>query len=193
LLALVAVVVAAGGAAAAVLLIPGAVGDRSTPGSGAYTATGPWRLRVDPTGYGQGCTVTLTNETSGEPVRLPGDNLYSVARFQVSGPGSFRWRTNDNRCLVTPFAGTGEATLPFLQETDGDTDAIADPPGKLAIEVVDNKGGNCSIGLFDATNGQELDLVQWQQGNGGVTLDPADRTSVFVRDDNCVIRVSAQG
>jgi hypothetical protein len=191
-LAVVLVVVAAGGAGAAALLLPGAAGDRSTPGSGTYTATAPWRLRVDGTGYGRGCTVTLTNETSGEPVTLP-DNLYSVARFQVSGTGSFRWRTNDNGCLVTPFAGSGSAALPLLQEANGDTDAIKNPPGKLAIHVVDNKGGNCTIRLFDAANTEALDVVPWEQGNGDFTLDPADRASVYVSDDNCVIRISAQG
>jgi len=191
--AVVLVVVAAGAAAAAALLVPGAVGDRSTPGSGTYTATGPWRLRLDPTVYGNGCTVTLTNDSSGEPVTtLSSSSFYSVARFQVSDAGSFHWRTNDNRCLVTPFAGTGEATLPLLQQDNGDTDAIKAPSGKLAIHIVDNEGGNCTVRLFDAANGQALDISRWEPGKGDFTLDPSGRASVYVSDDNCVIRVAAQ-
>ena len=185
-------VVAAVGAGAAALLLSGAVGDRSTPGGGTYTATAPWRLRIDGTECGRGCTVTLTNEASGEPFTLPG-NLYSVARFQVPRTGTFRWRSNDNRCLVTPFAGTGTATLPLLQEANGDTDAIKAPPGKLAVHVENNQGGNCTVRLSDAANGQALDVVPWEPGDGDFTLDPADRASVYVSDDNCIIRISAQG
>jgi hypothetical protein len=81
--------------------------------------------------------------------------------------------------------------LPLLQEINGDTDAI-EAPGKLAVEVVDNKGGNCTIRLFDAVNGQALDLAQWEQGDGNLTLDPAGRPSVYLFDDNCVIRISAE-
>lgn len=135
--------------------------------------------------------MTLTSETSGDTVRLP-DNLYSIARFQVAGTGSFRWRTNDDRCLVTPFAGSGSAELPLLQEDNGDTDAIKAPAGRLAVHIQDSKGGNCTIRLFDAENGQALDVAPWEQGQGDMTLDPAGRASVYVSDDNCVIRVSAQ-
>jgi len=191
-LAVVLVVVAAGAVAAAALLVPGAVGDRSTPGSGTYTATGPWRLRIDPTVYGNGCTVTLTNDSSGAPVTLPVSSLYSVTRYQVPAAGSFHWRTNDNRCLVTPFAGSGTATLPLLQEDNGDSDAIEAPPGKLAVHVVNNGGGNCHVRLFDTANGQELDIKDWEPGNGDFTLDPSGRASVYVFDDNCVLRVAAQ-
>ena len=107
--------------------------------------------------------------------------------------GTFRWRSNDNRCLVTPFAGTGTATLPLLQEANGDTDAIKAPPGKLAVHVENNQGGNCTVRLSDAANGQALDVVPWEPGDGDFTLDPADRASVYVSDDNCIIRISAQG
>jgi hypothetical protein len=184
-----AVVVIAGAAGAVVLLRPDDARDGSTAASGTYNATGPWRLRVDGTGYGQGCTVSLTNTTSGTDVPLPRD-LYGVARFQVAGSGSFRWQSNDAQCLVTPLAGSGTATLPMLQELDGDTDAI-EAPGKLAVQIVDNKGSNCTLRLFDATNGQALDIVKWEAGDGDVTLDPLDRQTVYISDDNCIIRVSA--
>jgi hypothetical protein len=192
LAAVLAVVVVAGGAAAA-LLIPGSAGSQGSHGTaatGTYTATAPWRLRVDGTAYGNGCTVTLTNETTGEPFTLPGD-LYSVARFQVPSAGTFRWQANDSRCLITPFAGSGTARLPLLQVANGDTDAIT-TPGKLAIHIDDNRGGNCRIQLSDAANGQALDLKQWEQGDTqDFILDPSGRRSVYVSDDNCAIRVSA--
>jgi hypothetical protein len=147
-------------------------------------------LRVDGTAYGNGCTVALTNETTGEPFTLPGD-LYSVARFQVPSAGTFRWQANDSRCLITPFAGSGTARLPLLQVANGDTDAIT-TPGKLAIHIEDNRGGNCRIQLSDAANGQALDLKQWEQGDTqDFILDPFGRRSVYVSDDNCAIRVSA--
>ncbi len=189
----VVVAVVAAGAAAAALLIPGGIGNRPTPGTGTYTATEQWRLRVDPTqAAGGGCTVTLTNEGSGETVTLA-DKTYSVAKYQVAGTGSFRWRTNDNRCLITPFSGFGYAPLPFVQEDNGDTDAIKAPGGKLAVHVVDNKGGNCTVRLYDATNGQALDGVQWAPGQGDFPLNPQDRSKVYVSDDNCVLRIAAQG
>ena len=179
------------GAGAAAALHWGGVADGSTPGSGTYTATAPWRLRIDGYGYGKGCTVTLTNLTSGTTVPVPAE-LYTVARFQVQSTGSFRWRSNDDRCLVTPLAGTGSAALPLIQEDNGDTDAIKAPAGKLAVHVVDNHGGNCSLRLFDTANGQELDIARWESGDGDVALNPNGRRSVYIGDDNCVIRVSAQ-
>lgn len=191
-LAVALVIVIAGGAAAAALLLRGGAGGGSTAGSGTYTATGPWRLRIDGTAYGNGCTVTLTDQTSGESVPVPGD-LYSVARFQIPAAGTFRWQSNDSRCLVTPLAGSGTATLPLLQDLNGDTDAIKAPGVKLAVHIVDNRGGNCRIQLSDAANGQALDLRQWEQGDGDFALDPADRKWVYLSDDNCAIRVSAQG
>jgi hypothetical protein len=190
-LAVVAAVVAGGASTAALLLFPGANGDRSTAESGTYTADAPWRLRLDGTAYGDGCAVTLTKEGSGDTVTWR--DLYSVARFQVPSTGSFRWQTNDNRCLVTPFAGAGSATLPLLQEINGDTDAIKAPPEGLAVQIVDNKGSACTIRLFDAANGDALDIRQWEQGDGNFTLHPEGRPSVYISNDNCVIRVSAQG
>jgi hypothetical protein len=179
------------GAGAAAAFHWGGVAASSTPGGGTYTASAPWRLRIDGFGYGKGCTVTLTNLTSGDDVPVPGQ-LYTVARFQVASTGSFRWRSNDNRCLVTPLAGTGSAALPLIQEDNGDTDAIKAPSGKLAVHIVDNHGGNCTLRLFDTANGQELDIARWESGDGDVPLDPNSRPSVYVDDDNCVIRVTAQ-
>ena len=189
-LALAVIAVVAGGVGAGALLRSDFAGGSSEE-SGTYTAAAPWRLRVDGTGYGEGCTVTLTNVTSGNDVPLPG-GLYGVAKFQVAETGHFRWRSDDRRCRVTPFAGTGNATLPLLQENDGDTDAITVTAGKLAFHVVDNKDSNCTLRLFDTANGQELDIVEWEPGDDDGTLDPADRRSVYLYNDNCVVRVSAK-
>ena len=191
--------------AAAVIVIAGAVtavlvrqsaggsGRSATPGSGSYSATKPWRLRIDGTAYGNGCTVTLTDTTSGDTIPLPGSSLYHVAQYQISQTGSFRWRTTDRSCLVTPFSGSGTTSLPFIQEQDGDTDAFTAPAGGLNVVVKDVRGGSrCDLRLFDATNGHELDLAQWSTGDGPATLNPQGRAQVYIFDDNCVIQVSAQ-
>jgi len=189
--AVVAGVIAAGVAAALLLLPSSNSGDHATPGSGSYTATAPWRLRIDGTAYGSGCTVTLTDTTSGATIPVPGD-LYHVAQYQINQTGSFQWQTTDRQCLITPFAGSGTAVLPFTQEQDGDTDAFPAPARGVVVQVKDSRGGNCTLRLFDVTNGQELDVMEWLPGMGTVTLDPHDRTNVYIFDDNCVIEVSAQ-
>ncbi len=183
------------GAVTTVLLVQssGGSGGSATPGSGTYTANAPWRLRIDGTLYGSGCTVTLTNTTSGDTVPLPGSNLYHVAQYQINQTGSFRWRSTDRSCLVTPFAGTGTAALPFTQEQDGDTDAFTAPAAGLNVAVKDALGGSqCDLRLFDAANGQELDIGKWRTGDGPVTLNSQGRAHVYIFDDNCVIQVSAQ-
>jgi hypothetical protein len=190
--AIMAAVLVGGGIVAAVLLggSGGSGGGRSSAGHGTYTATGPWRIRIDGTDYGNGCAVTLTNTASGESLRPPG-NIYEVARFQIAQPGTFRWASNDDHCLVTPLAGSGNAVLPFTHEENGDTDAFAAPSNGLTVEVLDPRGGSCTLRLFDV-NGQELDIAEWEAGGGTVTLDALGRPKVYVFDDNCVIRVSAQ-
>lgn len=55
----------------------------------------------------------------------------------------------------------------------------------------DQRWGSCTLRLFNSA-GQELDTVQWQPGQADQRLDTTGATSVYVFDDNCVIRVSAQ-
>lgn len=197
LIAAMGAIVAAGAVVAAVLLASG--GGRgsgssdgsASPGHGSYTAAGPWRLRVDGTDYGNGCAIKLTNAGSGEPVANV-NNIYTVSNYQVASAGAFQWQSNDSHCLVTPLAGSGTATLPFLQEENGDTNAFAAPAGGVTVEVTDPRGGqNCALRLYDPANGQELALKNWSVGQGPVTLTPNGRTQVYVFDDNCVIKVSA--
>jgi hypothetical protein len=164
--------------------------NRSLPVQGSYTAAQPWRLRIDATRYGNGCTVAVTDHGSGSTTTLA-ESLYSVARFQIPRAGEFTWHTNNAQCLITPLAGTGDATLPFTQQDNGDTDVFTAPSSPITVQILDARGSRCTLRLYDA-NGQELDLVDWSGGTGTVTMNPNGRTKVFVYDDNCIIRVAAQ-
>jgi hypothetical protein len=166
-------------------------GARSSPGEGAYTAAAPWRLRIDGTDYGNGCTVTLTAKDSGTPTQVA-DGVYDIERLQISQTGSFRWQSTDRRCLITPLAGTGSAVLPFTHEDDGDTDAFAAPATGVTVQVRDYHGGSkCVFRLFDAANGQVLDIATATPGTDTVMLNPYGRPKVYLFDDSCVVRVSA--
>lgn len=191
LVAAVATIVAVVGALLAAQLSGGNGGSGGTPATGSYTAAGPWRIRVDGTAYGHGCTLTLT-DSSGDTVAVPGD-LFNVAQFQVPRGGSFRWRINDRSCYVTPIAGAGHATLPFLQEQNGDTDVFTAPPAGMNVAVKDPHGSNCTFRLFDSANGQELDIAQWSLNDGPVFMNPNGVASVYMYDDNCVVQVTAHG
>jgi Caspase domain len=195
-IAVVAAIAAVAAAAVAALLVVRSSGGNGssggTPATGSYTAAGPWRIRIDGTAYGHGCALTLTEATSGDTVPVPGD-LYNVAQFQVPRGGSFRWQVNDRSCYVTPLAGAGRATLPFVQEQNGDTDVFTAPAGGVTIHLKNNYGSQCSFRLFDAANGQELDVAQWSAGQGDVTMNPNGIASVYLYDDNCAVQLSAHG
>jgi hypothetical protein len=180
------------GVGAALLLLPsGGSGGQSSPSEGSYTAAKPWRLRIDGTDYGNGCTVTLTAGDSGTPIQVAED-VYGITRVQISQTGSFRWQSTDRRCLITPLAGTGSAVLPFTHEEDGDTDAFTAPATGVTVQVKDYKGGSkCVFRLFDAANGQALDIATATPGTDTVTLNPEGRSKVYLYDDSCVVRVSA--
>jgi hypothetical protein len=184
------VVLAAAVATTLVLTSGGGSGPRAVPGHGSYTAAGPWRIRIDGSVYGNGCTVTLKDSSSGAPVDLPG-NLYDVARYQIPQAGKFTWTTTDRTCLVTPLPGMGTAVLPFTQQDNGDTDLFAAPPKGLDVKVIDSKGGYCTLRLFNPA-GQELDTVQWKPRDSDKTLDTNGAKSVYLFDDDCVLRLSAK-
>jgi hypothetical protein len=174
---------------AIVLLWPSSgSGAHATPGHGAYTATAPWRIRVDADGYG--CTVTLTDATSGTVIRKA-ENIYDVAKFQIPQAGAFRWHSTDDRCLVTPLAGTGNAVVPFSDTEGGDTNMFAVPPKGLTVSIIENNDSNCTLRLFNP-KGEELAVAPWKPGMGTVTLDANGSPKAYIFDDGCAIRVLAQ-
>ena len=83
--------------------------------------------------------------------------------------------------------------LPFVQEDDGDTDAFPAPARGVAVQVKDFRGNpRCVVRLFDATNGQGLDLDTATPTADTVALDPLGRATVYVYVDHCVVQVSAR-
>jgi hypothetical protein len=185
-----AILIAAAIGAIVVLRPSSGSGGHPSPGHGACTATGPWRLRVDGTDSSYGCTVTLTDTASGTSFRLA-HSIYHVAIYQVRQAGTFRRQSSDVHCLVTPFAIAGNAVLPFLWEDDGDTDLFAAPANGLTVQIMENRGGNCTLRLYDA-NGQALGRAAWSPGDGAVTLHGSGSPKVYLNDDYCIIRVAAQ-
>jgi type 1 fimbria pilin len=190
--ALAGAAVVAGAVVATLLLTSGGgPGSHASPGHGAYTASGPWRIRIDGTVYGSGCKVTL-KDTSGTPTPfdMQGVIYDEIARYQIPQAGKFTWTTTDRSCLVTPLPGMGKATLPFTQTENGDTNVFAAPRNGVSVHIVDNKGSRCTLRLFDS-KGDELATAQWQPGDGDLTLDTLGAASVYVFDDDCVIRLTA--
>jgi hypothetical protein len=95
------------------------------------------------------------------------------------------------QCLITPFAGSGTAVLPFTWEQNGDTDAFTAPVRGVVVEVKDTKGGwNCMLRLYDPANGQELDVKKVDR-HGSRDNGPEGPHTCLHFDDNCVIGVSA--
>ena len=191
--AAIGVVLVGGSAVAAVLLTSSnQTGDSSTQGASSYTATAPWRLRVDGTRVGNGCTVTLTDSDTGTTGQVV-SNVYTIARVQIPRTGSFRWQSNDRQCLITPLAGSGTATLPFTQEAGSDTDAFQASAAGVGVQVKDYNGNtSCVLRLFDVTNGQELDLITAKPGADTVTLDTNGRSTVYLGGAYCTVRIFAQ-
>ena len=185
-------VLTVGGVVAALLLRSSTGSTGQMTGEDSYTTTAPWRLRVDGTRYGNGCTVTLTDLGSG--ISGPAaSEVYGITNIQIHQTGSFRWQVNDRQCLVTPLAGSGDAPLPFTQEQDGDTNAFSAPPRRVTAQVKDFHGNpRCVLRLFDAANGQQLDLATATPGDDTITLDPNGRSTLYLNVNHCVVRISAQ-
>jgi hypothetical protein len=187
----VGVLVVAGAIGAVLALGSGGSNDQSSSATTTYTATAPWRVRIDGTVYGHGCTVRLYRAGSNTPLATT-NTIYDVAQYQVYQTGRMRLVANDQACLVTPTPTSGKAVLPFTQEEDGDTDAFAAPPQGVRVEVADFKGGTqCALRLFDARDGRETDYKPATPDQDTVVLDPGGRPSVYLFDDNCTVRVSA--
>jgi hypothetical protein len=193
-----AAVAVAGGVIAALVLLTGGSGGNS-PTSGNFhtsgksvTASAPWRLKFEDDGYGNGCSLTLTDVHSGAQI-LRVDGLYSTSVFQIHQTGSFRWRVNDPRCIAVALPGSGTAKLPFTIDQGGYTDAFA-APAQVAARVKDYHGSSyCQFTLFDPADGQQLDFAKAEPGHDTVVLDPGGRKTVYLGTDNCGVRVSAAG
>jgi caspase domain-containing protein len=195
LFAVAAAVAIAGGGIAAFLLLSGGSGTNShtalnfhTSGK-TVTAGAPWRLKFEDDGYGNGCSITVTDVRSGAQV-LREDSLYMNSVFQIHQTGSFRWHVNDPRCNAVALPGSGTATLPFTAPQGGDSDAFA-VHAKVAAHVKDFRGSSyCRFALYDPADGQQLDFSDATPGHDTVVLDPAGRKTVYVGTDNCAVQLS---
>src|SRR5215472_13523741 len=151
-----AAVVITGGVIATLVLALGGSGARPQAGGSpdtstrTFTATAPWRLKIDASGYGNGCSLTYIDTHSGNQKHLA-DSLYGVSTFQISDTGTFRWQVDDPQCVVVPLRGTGTAHLPFTinQFDTGDSDVFT-APASVVVHVKDWYGNSsCKFGLFD--------------------------------------------
>ncbi len=191
----VAAVVLAGGVLAAVLVWGGSPSGSSspgplTPGTGSYTATAPWRLRLDGTAFGYGCTLALTDASGATVLKVV--DVYSVRQDQVHQTGTLRWTTRDQRCFATALPGSGTATLPFVQEGGADTDAFALPARGVTVSVTAAQNTPCDLRLFDQATGDELATALDVNLDSPVrTLDGGGRSTGYLFTDNCTVRVTA--
>ena len=196
----VAVAAAAGGAVAAVLLTSngpgGASGAESYTSPTTFTATAPWRLKVDAEGNTAdgGCTISVIDAKTSAEVRHLSGSINSTSTFVISNKGTFRWRVNDPHCVAVAQPGTESAALPFAldQYGLGDTSVFA-APARVAVLVTDWQGGDsCSFRLYDPATGTELDFGQAVKGKAGtVTLESGGHKSAYVETDGCGFHVSA--
>jgi caspase domain-containing protein len=184
-------VVLAGAATTFVLLQNNDGGRGGQTTTDGFTATAPWRfvIRDDIQGEDVGCNVTLTRTEGNFPIPMPTD-VYSPLSFQIHESGQFRWTANDPGCITVMRPGPGSATLPFAQETRGDTDAFM-VNGPVTVEVLDTNGNaSCELTLRDAANGRELDFTEIPRGGGPTPLDPGGRKQVYLSNQYCNVRLS---
>lgn len=197
LLAAVAAVVIAAGSAAAVLLTGGSGGHApGSAGANGYVASGPWRLKVQDVSSGSdlGCAVTVTDVQSGQMVLALRDLYSKNISYQVSQAGSFQWQvSNVGNCIVTHLDGPGNTKLPLTWLQGGDTDAFA-TPARVTVQVTDYRGSpTCDITLRDPANGQPIasETATPGQHNDTVTLDAGGRSTAYLSDLDCYVRVSS--
>jgi hypothetical protein len=198
--------VLAGGAIAALVLLTGGSNGNSGggqnssagtgTGTGTFTASGPWRLNLkdDIQAGDSGCTITLTETHSGQPVALLGsqDSMYGTWMFQIFESGHFRWRVNDIGCLVAPQRGPGKLTGAFARDAGlgGDTDAFA-PGHRVAVHVQDYNGGSsCELTLRNPADGQALAFGTATKGSKDtVMLDALGKPKAYLQANGCGIVV----
>jgi hypothetical protein len=189
----------AGGVTIALVLLTGSPGGNSGNGNSAngpntYTASAPWRLKIEDhiQGNDNGCSITLTDAHSGTQI-LREDSLYVSSTFQIHQTGSFRWQVNNPGCQVAPLPGPGTWKLPFAWDQSDAGDTYAFPaPAMVAVHVTDFRGAQCTFTLFDPTDGRPLDIQTATRGkNDTVMLDPGGSKTVYLRTTACVSRVYA--
>jgi hypothetical protein len=193
-----AAVIAGGVIAALVLLIGGSGGNSGSnanvgASTGTHVAKGPWRLRIEDFGYGDGCSITLT-DAHGEQI-LRKDSLYSPAVFQIWQAGSFKWTRNSRLCNVVALDGSGMWKLPFTYDQGGDSPAFVAPPQGVAVHVKNyHSGQRCDFTLNDPANGQQLDFETATPGKKDtVKLDAGGRRTVYLGLDSCGVKVFPAG
>jgi hypothetical protein len=158
-----------------------------------FTATAPWRLKIDASGYGNGCSLTYIDTHSGNQHHLA-DGLYMASTFLIRDTGTFRWRVNDPRCLVVPLHGTGTAHLPFTFGQSGPSDTgVFTAPATVAVHVKNFYGNpSCHLELKDAASGDLLDFgTATRAQTDTVTLDPSGRKQAYLALGGCTVQVSA--
>jgi Caspase domain len=192
-------VVVAGGAIAIALLTGGSGGSPGSGNSGSslssgstgtYTASAPWRLKVEDDGNGNGCDIVLTDAHGNQVLRH--DSLYVQSVFQVQKTGSFRWRVS-RQCLVAPLAASGTVTVPFAIDQSDDGDSLAfTAPARVVVRATNYHGdASCDFQLHDATDGRLLDFQTAQPGQDTVTLSPNGSRTVYLSLSSCGVHVSA--
>jgi uncharacterized caspase-like protein len=206
-LACAVVAAVAGGAVAWVLLSSNGSGGPSSGTSGggsgytsaaAFTATAPWRLKVNGAGNTAdgGCDISVVNARTGTEVRHLSGGIESTSTFVISARGTFRWRVNDAKCVVVAQPGTTPVTLPFAlnQYGLGDT-GVFTAPAKVSVHATDYQGSqSCSFALFNPATGTELDfgtITKGQTAGDSLTLESGGSTSAYVETDGCGFHVSA--
>jgi hypothetical protein len=157
-----------------------------------FEAEAPWRLQIRDNIQGKdvGCTVSMVHNDSGLSIPLP-TGIYSPMSFQMQRGGTFNWSASDPGCLASLRSGAGSAKLPFVPELFGDTDAFG-VTGPVSIEVIDFRGNaECRFALHDAADGGQLDFGSIPKSGGTLTLNPGNRSTVYLTNEYCVARISA--
>ena len=187
-------VLTVGGIVAALLLRSsnGSTG-QSSLGDASYTATAPWRLRIDGTRFGGGCAVTLTEVGSGIGNQVA-SNVYGVTKLQIQQTGAFRWQSNDPKCLITPLAGSGSATAcrSFRRQAATPTRSRHQRAGWGSGSGTSAATPRVYSASSTATTGRRSTWPRPRRQADTVTLSAHGKSRVYLYPEYCVVQVFAQ-